>query len=473
MTELPDYIKQRTNKLLRSFGKGGHKPGSGSAAAFNGLLSCQLLLTVIKLSTKGGRIDTYKESQEPLKEIRGFIEDIIYPKLIQLFQSDAEEFDKVIKLRDERDVLIKSKSKTDSTFQALSELENRLINSLKVATRIPIEIANICSELAKYSLRVYDLGWKAVRGDTGVSINSALSAIAGCNQIISLNLLSIPGNDPEAHKLVEDFRRIFEQYHQLEATAKSKLNQLYTELDINYSFQKFLNKNQLKSDEYKSLKEEDIESLAYSILNQLWKNRNGLWKKDIPNNEIKIINTKKVLKSLGFSHYSEHSLGVDLRNGSAEIGGIINKELKIVLTSEHRGKAVQNFTLAHELGHALLHTDMVLHRDIPLHGDKIRSTKEPKERQADLFAVYFLMPKNQVIKVFEELFGASQIRKKQLIPYDQDNRNFNKDLKYYSLILASLTSFKDMSSRETMAKVFNVSKEAMAYRLIKLKLIID
>ena len=37
-------------ELLEKFGKGSHVPGSGSAAAFQGMLSAQLILTVISLT---------------------------------------------------------------------------------------------------------------------------------------------------------------------------------------------------------------------------------------------------------------------------------------------------------------------------------------------------------------------------------------------------------------------------------------
>ena len=48
------------------------------------------------------------------------------------------------------------------------------------------------------------------------------------------------------------------------------------------------------------------------------------------------------------------------------------------------------FTIAHELGHALLHPNMVLHRDRPMDGSKSLQSKDYKELQANKFAAYFL-----------------------------------------------------------------------------------
>jgi len=43
-------IELSTEELLKKFGSGKHKPGSGSAAAFQGMLSAKLIHTVIDLT---------------------------------------------------------------------------------------------------------------------------------------------------------------------------------------------------------------------------------------------------------------------------------------------------------------------------------------------------------------------------------------------------------------------------------------
>lgn len=45
-----DLMTLPTDQLLSKFGSGGHKPGSGSAAALLGLVSCKLAQTVVSLS---------------------------------------------------------------------------------------------------------------------------------------------------------------------------------------------------------------------------------------------------------------------------------------------------------------------------------------------------------------------------------------------------------------------------------------
>jgi len=74
-----------TKKLLIKFGAGNHKPGSGSAAAFQGMLSSHLLHTVITLTLHPDRIENYKEHKEQLiKYDRELLERIICNRKLNL-----------------------------------------------------------------------------------------------------------------------------------------------------------------------------------------------------------------------------------------------------------------------------------------------------------------------------------------------------------------------------------------------------
>src|SRR4051794_16406897 len=87
-------------ELLRKFAAGGHKPGSGSAAALLGLISCALTKTVIGLSKER---DAYKSVWPKLDGIEASIATDIEPALLMAFDDDAEQFDKVIASRRARD----------------------------------------------------------------------------------------------------------------------------------------------------------------------------------------------------------------------------------------------------------------------------------------------------------------------------------------------------------------------------------
>lgn len=68
----------------------------------------------------------------------------------------------------------------------------------------------------------------------------------------------------------------------------------------------------------------------------------------------------------------------------------------------------QNFTAAHELGHAVLHKQTVMHRDRPVDGSYNNKKRSLPELQADRFATHFLMPKKIVIEIFQELFQTDR-----------------------------------------------------------------
>ena len=81
-----ELIKLPADKLLNKFGSGGHKPGSGSAAALLGLVSCKLLQTVVTLSN--GR-DQYKGVEAQLTLANQNVVDDIEPILMAAVQEDS------------------------------------------------------------------------------------------------------------------------------------------------------------------------------------------------------------------------------------------------------------------------------------------------------------------------------------------------------------------------------------------------
>jgi formiminotetrahydrofolate cyclodeaminase len=184
--------------LLTRFGSGIHKPGSGSAAALLGLVACKLVQTVISLSH--GR-DQYKGVAAQLTLANQDILGEIEPILTAAVQVVSEQFDKVINARRIRD------AETDSTKKKV--LSEKALNELRLATEIPIQIAETCLTLAEKAIAVFDLGFKAARGDSGVAISAALSGASGCISIIYLNLTNFRGGEwaVETRKKADDLSR--------------------------------------------------------------------------------------------------------------------------------------------------------------------------------------------------------------------------------------------------------------------------
>jgi len=213
-------------KLLDKFGSGTHAPGSGSAAALMGILSAKLIITVGKLSLKK---DEYRADHSKIQYINDRIEEDIEPELKRLFDEDAHIFDEVIKLRVARD-----KATDKNEKKRLGEQAN---NKLRVATDIPIQICELSLRLIDHGTAMFDMGFKAARGDSGAAVSSAVAGAMAAIFVVSLNLRSFKQSE----------------------WAQSKRKRV-AELE------KELEKKQLDAfGRVSQLKEEDVETMSFEI----------------------------------------------------------------------------------------------------------------------------------------------------------------------------------------------------------------
>lgn len=222
------------------------------------------------------------------------------------------------------------------------------------------------------------------------------------------------------------------------------------------------------------LMDSDIEKLARRIQNALWEHQDFIWQHDNPPNLLGVLKPEKVIQLLKFAFHKVQTLGVNESN--EEIAGIINnKDFTIHISSMYAPEVI-NFTTAHELGHALLHDQIELHRDLPLDGSQASQNRSIVERQADKFAAYFLMPGKTVKQLFKELFQTEQFQineyTSQLLancsPYELRKTVHNqRDL---SRLIAKC-EFYNLRPFRSLSKIFKVSIEAMAIRLEELNLV--
>lgn len=461
-------IEKTLGELLKDFGHGGHKPGSGSAAALQGLFSAQLIVTVIRVTK---RKLAYKIIVPELEKIELEIHNRIYPELEQLFQKDSEVFDEVMKLR-------KAYRKENNALRR-NALELDLEEVTKSATKLPIKIAQFCKELSNFALYLVDNGYKDVRGDSGVALSGAVSSIVGCLSIKNLNLLSIT-DDKWIDQITPQINRLKSEYNQLSTKVIDRVSVLESEVvewkRANKSFNDEI--KQLRSDLWvgKNLSDNDIEQIARRVQLTLWANQDKIWKEKIES-PLDILKPDIVLnRILGYNFKWVKTLGQNEVNGEFyDVAGIIDKSKKIVSVSEQFPITTQNFTAAHELGHAFLHEQTILHRDRPLDGSSSGTPRDIKEFQADKFAVYFLMPRKQVQDIFEKLFAMKKFVANEDNLFALTNgtiryssfRDKSQALRQVSKFIASFSN----ASYRSMADIFQVSAETMAIRLEELKLV--
>lgn len=463
-----ELLSLKASDLLNKFGSGGHKPGSGSAAALQGMLSAELLLTVINLTKEPKRAKIYAGCLHRFSEIETALKTRILPSLDTLFQRDAERFGETIDLRERRDA-------TSDLFerqQIIAEVETATV----ISTELPLEIGNLCGELASFALEVFDSGFKSARGDSGVAINSAISGLVGCISVIELNLLSI--TDVKCLKRFAKSRTVLkENLALLQAEAVDRLEEQHLQSEKHISFQSELQNLAKSLRGKKFIKNEEIEKIATELQRSMWLNRNLLWKNSPPENPLEILDAIKALKSLGFLVSRANSLGTILDMGREyEVAGEIDQMKKVVSISKQFSNEVTRFTEAHELGHSLLHTQRILHRDRPLDGSSSGTKGNIQEQQANKFATYFLMPRKFVIRKFQEIFGTDKFQINQesafaLIRDDADAlMSRTRDRRGLARFIAGATQ---IGTRRiySLAELFGVSTEAMAIRLEELGLV--
>ena len=88
-----------------------------------------------------------------------------------------------------------------------------------------------------------------------------------------------------------------------------------------------------------------------------------------------------------------------------QTAGVIDKAVRSITIAQNFPIPVRRFTIAHELGHLVLHRGMNYHRDRPLDGSQLGKISK-HEREANLFAAEFRMPTNLLRTHVYECFGG-------------------------------------------------------------------
>lgn len=462
-----ELLKKITADLLEQFGSGKEVPGSGSAAAFQGMLSAKLLITVISL-TKGK--EKYTSVFQALTKMDKQIQSNVFPELCKLFQQDSDHFEQTIGSRKNRNVALEN----DPLLH--NDLSKKALVELKKDIDTPLAIAKLCSELAVMAGFLFDNGYQAVRGDSHVALSAALSGFSGCLSIIQLNLTSFSSNEQLwiEQKVVET-AKLKLKFEELTLMVIAKLEILENEVKDNLNLYRDINALILEFKQKKYFTDEDIEMYAIALQNVIWKHKTTILGKNASLHPVDILKPETVFKKgLSYNCYVREEIDSASNNSQIQVAGIIDQGKKMVSICSKFKKEVQNFTFAHELGHALLHQGMIYHRDLPIDGSK--TNRDIQEYQADKFASYFLMPKKQVISVFKEIFLTDKFIIDEDSAFNLVKKGSHqlrmecKNKRGLSRKLASAQTYNNEYFK-SISEIFNVSVETMAIRLEEIGLV--
>lgn len=218
--------------------------------------------------------------------------------------------------------------------------------------------------------------------------------------------------------------------------------------------------------------DDEIESIATILLKETYRQRHNLWDGKPPKSPFEQINPSVILKDLGYSTEVHETLDLAQGAGGPEfnVAGVLDRDNKRVLISRRFPSHIRHFTLAHELGHAVLHQGQGMHRDRPVDGASQRSGTE---RDADKFAVFLTMPSKLVTKAFKDRFILSPFFLTPETEFSLFNSAKSVRLKSTRDLSRHLACSKYFNRKNfiSLAEQFNVSPEAMAIRLEELGLI--
>lgn len=210
-----DYLNFSVEKLLDEFGKGKHVPGSGSAAAFTGLIGLELIKTICNLTLeKKDNSGNYKyQNIHPnIKEILSDIEKSIEELKIILVE-DAKTFDIVYQYRIKRDEALKNGD--NKKFTEYSKLEK---DFLEKVTHFPVNLAKECIKCSNHAFYIFDKGFQTALGDSGAAISNLLASISSSLFIILLNIKTM-NDGPERNKLIKEADYIDRKYRGIREEA--------------------------------------------------------------------------------------------------------------------------------------------------------------------------------------------------------------------------------------------------------------
>ena len=221
-----------------------------------------------------------------------------------------------------------------------------------------------------------------------------------------------------------------------------------------------------------------IELAAKKLQREIWDRRHQLWPEGVPTDPIQLLDPGIGLRLRGFDFELADTLGQYSNDqGTFEVAGTIDRRSNLVRLSRQLPFNTRAFTAAHELGHAILHQDMRMHRDRPLDGSQLdRGRRDLMEIEADKFASFFLMPEKLLRTLFRQTFLCDRFTLNEATAFalDPSDRyqliSHKKTQRELARILAGATSFNGRHF-SSLAEQFKVSVEAMAIRIEELDLL--
>lgn len=212
-----------------------------------------------------------------------------------------------------------------------------------------------------------------------------------------------------------------------------------------------------------------IEEEALELQREMWDRQCTIWPGEKVT-RLDVCDPWVAAKYLGFDVQEGWLNSPGTRQGF-QLGGFIDRPARLIAISDQQKPRTKRFTLAHEIGHLLLHPGMHHHREMPIHGlGEPREPTEPTERQANQFAGCYLVPTSLLIKAFRLSFGVESLTLTDDVAYELLGADFMSLMNSapYSMaferVVAQALRYRGRQF-DSLHNLFQVSPTTLAMRL--------
>src|SRR5678815_5491706 len=152
--------------------------------------------------------------------------------------------------------------------------------------------------------------------------------------------------------------------------------------------------------------ETKIRQRAQELQLEMWRRRHEIWTVPPPDVYGLIpIRTDIIVRALlGITLDEPEEIPSDKKG--MEIAGYMDRATGRIVVAQKYRPEWRRFTMAHEIGHWIIHPGISYHRDRPLTGGERANMSRPAEEQeADIFASELVVPRKPLVSYFERAFG--------------------------------------------------------------------
>jgi formiminotetrahydrofolate cyclodeaminase len=213
-------FQNTADELFAKIGAGRATPGSGFVAAVNGLLACEIIKSLAKITVK-------KASSRSRKVIGGsqFIADQLAlkrPLIANLAQSDNDIY--------AEHILALKCAKNAKTLTAIKHHNKIARDALVRATETLLNIARECITVARMGLTMMRIGYGPAKGDAAVGVSSAVAGATGALCVVMVNIKAAKKNKWVAG-IRNEFEHLYVEALKIEALKLNKVTGLKIGID--------------------------------------------------------------------------------------------------------------------------------------------------------------------------------------------------------------------------------------------------